>query len=147
MSHRWWALDANIVIAAIREHDERRAFAALQDRFGRRLCLPGTVAAELLAGARHDLLRRLTRQLLDRFALERPVLVPSAPSFVEQGRVLAALAEARGGPSPGTWSAIANDVLIAVTCREHDATLVTANRRDFLPIQRQLRGFRVVEPT
>jgi hypothetical protein len=38
------------------------------------------------------------------------------------------------------------DVLLAVTCREHDLLLVTWNGRDFARIQRHLRGFRYIEP-
>ena len=143
MSQRWWALDANVVITTIREQREGHGFHALQERFGRRLCLPGTVAAELLAGARNDLARRATRRLLERFAEGRPILVPSATAFFEQGRVLAALADDYGTALGGVRAAVANDVLIAVTCREHDATLVTATARDFVPIQRHLRGFRL----
>jgi hypothetical protein len=60
--------------------------------------------------------------------------------------VLADIATREGltyGASPGWLAGVA---LIAASCREADATLVTDNHGDFARIQRQLRGFRFVAP-
>jgi len=70
-------------------------------------------------------------------------VAPSFATYAEGGRVLAALA-AREGVDVSRPGSLVNDVLIAASCREAGARLVTENVGDYAAVQRHLRGFRFV---
>ena len=95
------------------------------------------VAHELRAGV---------RRLRDRKALEHNVLkvfqranrtiTPSADAWHRSGDLLAEMARQQGLEIARVSKAFANDVLLALSCREAGCVLVTDNERDFQRIRR-----------
>ena len=71
------------------------------------------------------------------------LITPSYAAWKETGRVLAELVPA------SQWRSVSrsfvNDVLLAMSCREAGAVLVTVNTRDFARIA-SVRGFDFVPP-
>lgn len=125
---------------------DRDALEAFRQAFAPFCVLPAIVAQELLAGVRSLAeVRRLEKQLVSRFARRGRLLAPSADGWLESGRVLRALVQADGPELAKVSKVFGNDVLLAVTCREHGVCLVTENVRDFARIRRYLR-FEFVAP-
>lgn len=141
-----YAIDTNLYIGASRNRAARADLARFALRTGLRLHLSAVVVMELRAGARSDEQRHGVDALHAVFADRDRLVVPSATAYAQAGRVLADLAEQEGFALPFALRWFINDVLIAVSCREHDVVLVTANHHDFAAIARHLRGFRCVNP-
>ena len=134
------ALDTNIYIRAFRDRDRMAQLKRFLIRTGTRVRMSAVVALELRAGARTASHEQAVRNLIAPYTERDRVLVPSHEAYMESGRVLAALA-AREGHDLSLAGSLVNDVLIAASCREAGACLVTENGRDFAAIQRHLRGF------
>jgi len=99
------------------------------------LHLPAIVAQQLLAGVRTPAERRLLdRHLIDVFAHRGRIHAPSAAAWRESGAVLGALVKREGLELARVRKAFGNDVLLALTCREHGLVLITENTRDFIRI-------------
>lgn len=135
-----YALDTNVYIRAVRDSGARVRLKRFLLRSGHRVRLSAVVALELRAGARTPTQERAVDALLAPYASRDRVLAPSFEAFVQAGRVVAALAprERMTQPAPS----FTNDVILASSCREAGAVLVTENQADFAAIQRHLRGFR-----
>lgn len=138
-----YVLDANVYIRALRDRARLIQLKRFLLRIGLRLRVNAVVALELLAGARTGAHERAVSDLLAAYATRRRVIVPSFDAYAQGGRVLAALAS-RDGVDVSRAASLANDVLIATSCREAQARLVTENVGHFAAIQRYLRGFRFV---
>ncbi len=137
---RRYAVDTNLFIRGYRSEVDREALEAFLRTFAPFCVLPAIVAQELLAGVRSIAeARLLEKHLVVRFARRGRLLVPSAAGWLESGRVLRALVQAEGLELATVSKAFGNDVLLAVTCREHGVCLVTENQRDFARIRRHLR--------
>ena len=137
---RRYAIDSNLFIRAFRTDADRKALDDFLQAFAPFCVLPAIVAQELLAGVRTAAeARLLDSQLLARFARRNRVLAPSADSWLASGRVLRALVQAEGLELAKVSKAFGNDVLLALTCREHGLFLVTENTRDFVRIRRHVR--------
>lgn len=136
------SLDSNVYIQSLRDMESRIRFKRLLLRAGVRLRVNAVVALELRAGARSPAGERAVEELIEPYAQRGRVIVPSFEAYVQAGRVLASLGmRDRVSTSPS----FTNDVVIASSCREADALLVTSNHRDFSIIQRHLRGFRFTD--
>lgn len=141
-----FALDTNVYIRAFRQPGGMGLVPHVIRRSGVWLRLAAPVATELRAGARTEEQRALLEEHLGALEEANRVHHPSWTAWGEAGRVLADVAEReRWGARPAPQSFVM-DVLLAVTCREHDMLLVTWNGNDFARIQRHLRGFRYIEP-
>ena len=70
---------------------------------------------------------------------------PSAIAFKDCGRILATLFRQDGVPYKDRPRSLVNDILIAITCRENDFTLLTTDE-DFKMIRPHLRGFAHAPP-
>jgi len=137
------ALDTNVYIRALRAPDRLAVLKRFLIRTGTRLRLNAVVVLELRAGARSAAHDAAVADLLSPYAAREWVIVPSFAAYGESGRVLAALG-AREGVERARAGSLVNDVLIAASCREVGARLVTENVGDYTTIQRHLRGFRFV---
>lgn len=134
-----YALDTNVYIDALRDGAALARLKRFLLRTGQRIRLSAVVALELRAGARAPAQERAVESLIDPHTTRDRVVIPSFESYVQAGRVIAALAKReRVTPAPS----FTNDALLASSCREADVTLITGNNRDFTAIQRHLRGFR-----
>jgi predicted nucleic acid-binding protein len=137
---RRYAIDSNLFIRAFRTDPDRKALDDFLQAFAPFCVLPAIVAQELLAGVRTPAeARLLDKHLIGRFARRNRLLAPSADSWLESGRVLRALVQSEGLELSKVSKAFGNDVLLALTCREHGLCLVTENARDFARIRRHLR--------
>lgn len=141
-----YALDTQLFI-----HSFRNAAASAElDRFHERLgpaeYLSAIVAQELRAGIRSD---------HDAHALERNVIriyqrtgrsfAPSEFAWHRSGDVLAQMAKQEGLELSRVSKSFANDILLALSCREFGCVLITENERDFRRIQRYV-DFEFVKP-
>ena len=132
-----YVLDTNLFIDAFRDTAENDALQRFHAAFAPFELFSAVVGHELKTGVRSpDDRRRLDRHLIGAFERSGRIVVPSYKAWTRSAVALAALAET-DGVTPAQFSrAFANDVLIAASCREVGATLVTRNYRDFERIQR-----------
>lgn len=143
---RKYVLDTNCYIDASRESAAHDALDAFVTWAAPALYVSSVVAAELRAGARSARDRRTVEErLLGPFARHERMLTPSAAAWDALGRTLASLRESEGLQPAQTNRAFAFDVLLAFTCREHGATLVSANAKDMARIRRVF-AFETVAP-
>ena len=127
-----YVLDTNVFVSAARDP----AVAAELERFSSAhlpfIHLSAVVAQELLAGAIDPGKERLIhRALVEPWERRGRTLSPGFGAWKRAGTLMARLVQ-RGRLSPGGFAkSFVNDCLIAASCLEHGATLVTFNRRDF----------------
>jgi predicted nucleic acid-binding protein len=134
---RKYVLDTQLFIQAFRD---RRANDALQEFH--RVFAPFEyfsviVAQELRAGIQrpHDR-KALEKNVLRIFARANRTIVPSAEAWHRSGDLLAAMVREEGLETSRVPKSFANDVLLALSCRESGCVLVTDNHRDFSRIRR-----------
>ena len=122
---RWAIIDTSVYI----DHWERglhdEALMAVRQAFIVRQS--SVVLSELRRGARTPEARDLVDAL---FRLARTQWAPTAADWWEAGLVIRKISDAHRW-DPHKRQTFQNDVLIALTARRHDATIVTANRSDF----------------
>ena len=103
--------------------------------------MSAVVMQELRAGAITDAqASALDKGIFEVFERRQRLVAPSVAAFKECGRVLAALFRKDGVPFKERPRSLANDILVALTCRENGFTLLT-NDSDFKIIRPYLRGF------
>jgi len=141
-----YVIDTNLYVAADRDiasAEELERFVTAQLPF---IHFHAVVAQELLAGAIDQHRERLVEEsLIQPFERRGRVLVPSFAAWKGAGRILSQLVN-RKLMSPGGFKrSFLNDCVLAASCREVGATLVTLNREDFEIIRKVLR-FEFTEP-
>ncbi len=137
---RRYAVDTNLFIRAYRTEADNAALELFLQAFAPFCHLPAVVAQELIAGVRTEAEQRsLDRHLISRFERRGRLPAPSATGWLESGRVLRSLVVEEGLELASVPKSFGNDVLLAVTCREHGLCLVTENIRDFTRIRRHLQ--------
>lgn len=129
---RRYVFDTNVFIAAARDPDA----AAELERFSSEnlpfIHLSAVVVQEMLAGALDPARERLIRQtLLEPWERRGRVLTPSFRAWTRAGSIMTRLVRAGHLSRGGFGRSFTNDCLIAASCLEHGATVVTSNRRDF----------------
>lgn len=101
------------------------------------LYLSSVVAAELRAGVHGSASRKsLEKDVLGPFVRRGRVLTPSAAAWDALGLTLAMLRQDEGLQLARVSRAFALDTLLAYSCREAGAVLVTRNERDMARIRR-----------
>jgi predicted nucleic acid-binding protein len=78
----------------------------------------------------------LERNVLKVFQRANRTITPSADAWYRSGDLLAEMAKQEGLEIARVSKAFANDVLLALSCREAGCVLVTDNERDFQRIRR-----------
>lgn len=132
---RKYALDSNVFIDAFRNDQRGAELEAFHAAFAPFEYLSAVVAMELRAGVRGTAATKLEQHVLEPFERRGRVVTPSYAAWRAAGEVLAAV---RGrGDSRVMMTGFANDVLLALSCREAGITVVTSNRRDFERIARE----------
>jgi predicted nucleic acid-binding protein len=135
-----YVLDTNIFVRAERDRAWAEELVAFYAAFLPVTFLHAVVVQELLLGAvdgRRG--RELYEGYVAPFEVRRRVLTPSYRSWRRSGEVVAALVQRRQLSPGGFGRSFLNDVLLAVSCREAGAVLITTNAADFARI-------RTVEP-
>lgn len=101
------------------------------------LYLSSVVAAELRAGTKSARdLNKLEGAILKPYAKRGRVVTPSAAAWEMLGRTLAWLVRNEGIVLRTTPKSFILDILLAYSCREMGATLVSSNDRDLQRIRR-----------
>lgn len=126
---RKFVLDTNCFVDASR--GDAAALAEFSARAAPRLYLSTVVAAELRAGAgsrkdRHT----LERQILSPYVRRGRLVNPSSAAWETLGTTLATLVDEEGLVLSEVRRSFVFDILIARSCREIGATLVSRNATD-----------------
>ena len=143
---RTFVLDTNCFVDASRTAAEAAAFAEFCAWAAPRLYLSTVVAAELRAGAGSAKDRRtLERQILSPYVRRGRLVNPSPAGWAALGTTLATLVEDEGLVLRDVRRSFVFDILIARSCREIGATLVSRNATDLSRIAKVF-AFDVVPP-
>lgn len=125
---RKFVLDTNCFVDASRTDAEAAAFAEFCAWAAPGLYLSTVVAAELRAGAASAKDRRiLERDILAPYIRRGRLLTPSSAAWEALGTTLAAFVEDEGLVLRDVRRSFVFDILIARSCREIGATLVSRN--------------------
>lgn len=135
-----YALDSTVYIASLRNADRLQALKRFLLQVGTRIRLHAVVVMELRSGVRTEQHMRALDALFAPDQARGKTIVPTLDAYSHAGRVLSALALREGVNTAD--SVLLADALIAASCREAGAVLVTDNVRHFAALQRHLRGFR-----
>ena len=134
---RKYVLDTQLFINAFRDpivNEELQQFHRASSTFEHFSVI---VAQELRAGVRrHQDRKALQRNVLKVFQRANRTITPSADAWHRSGDLLAEMARQEGLEIARVSKAFANDVLLALSCREAGCILVTDNERDFQRIRR-----------
>ena len=143
---RKFVLDTNCFVDASRTKADADAFSEFCARAAPGLYLSAVVAAELRAGAGSAKDRRtLEREVLAPYVRRGRVLTPSPSAWEALGTTLAALVDDNGLVLRDVRRSFVFDILIARSCRDIGATLVSRNSADLLRIAKVF-SFEFVAP-
>ena len=130
-------LDTNCFIEASRNETAADTLAEFSARAAPFLYLSSVVAAELTAGtASREDRQTVEETVLGPYQRRGRVLTPSRASWDMLGKTLSALVWAERMELKRMPRSFMLDVLIAHSCREHGAVLISTNARDLKRIKR-----------
>jgi len=136
-SPRKFILDTQLFIQSFRNRETNETLQEFHRRFAPFEYFSVIVAQELRAGIRRPQDRAaLEKHVLGAFARASRMITPSENAWHRSGDLLAEMARKEGLEIPRLTKAFANDVLLALSCREAGCVLVTDNLRDFQRIRR-----------
>jgi predicted nucleic acid-binding protein len=134
---RKYVLDTQLFIQGFRDRSANQALQQFHRVVAPFEYLSVIVAQELRAGIQRPQDRRaLERHVLDIFERVNRVITPSADAWQRSGDLLAEMCRKEGLEIARVSKAFANDILLALSCREAGCVLVTDNERDFQRIRR-----------
>jgi predicted nucleic acid-binding protein len=134
---RKYILDTQLFIQGFRERAANDALQQFHRVFAPFEYLSVIVAQELRAGILRPQDRKaLERHVLDIFERADRIISPSANAWQRSGDLLAEMGRKEGLEIARVSKAFANDILLALSCREAGCVLVTDNDRDFQRIRR-----------
>ena len=134
---RKYVLDTQLFINAFRDPVANEALQQFHRAFSPFEHFSVIVAQELRAGVQRPQDRKaLERNVLRVFQRANRTITPSADAWLRSGDLLAEMARQEGLEIARVSKAFANDVLLALSCREAGCVLVTDNERDFQRIRR-----------
>ena len=137
---RKYLLDTQLFINAFRDPVVNQELQLFHRAFAPFEHFSVIVAQELRAGVRRPRDRKtLERNVLKVFQRANRTITPSPDAWHRSGDVLAEMARQEGLEIARVSKAFANDVLLALSCREAGCVLVTDNERDFQRIRRLLQ--------
>lgn len=130
-------LDTNCFIDASKTDAANAAYELFTAQAAPRLYLSSVVAAELRAGAiSASELTQLDTAVLTPYQRRDRIVTPSGAAWNALGTALATLIREDGLRLKTTPRSFIFDILIAYSCREVGAILVSANSRDLIRIAR-----------
>lgn len=143
---RKYVLDTQLFINAFRDPAANDVLQRFHRAFAPFEHLSVIVAQELRAGVKRNHDRRmLERHVLNVFERAGRTFAPSADAWHRSGDLLSEMARTEGLEIGRLSKSFANDVLLALSCREGGSVLVTDNERDFERIRRYV-PFDFVKP-
>lgn len=108
------------------------------------VCLSVIVAQELYAGAKDPFTKRVLGHFYSVFKKDNALITPEESDWIACGEILSDLGK-KYGYDLIKKSRMVNDVLIALSCKKIDATLLTFNQKDFKIIQEFVK-FHFISP-
>jgi predicted nucleic acid-binding protein len=134
---RKYVLDTHLFINAFRDPAANEALQRFHRAFSPFEHLSVVVAQELRSGVQqpHDR-KALERNVLRVFERASRTITPSVDAWHRSGDLLAEMVKQDGLEIARVSKAFANDILLALSCRESGCVLVTENDRDFSRIRR-----------
>lgn len=143
---RKYVLDTQLFINAFRDPIANETLQRFHRAFSPFEFLSVIVAQELRAGVRKPSDRKaLERHVLRVFERAGRTITPSQDAWHRSGDVLSEMAQQEGLEVARVSKAFANDLMLALSCRESGCVLVTENDRDFSRIRRFI-AFEYVKP-
>lgn len=143
---RKYVLDTQLFIQAFHDRRANEALEEFHRQFAPFEYFSVVVASELRSGIQRPKDRRaLERHVLEVFDRANRMVTPSAGAWHRSGDLLSEMARRDGLEIARVSKAFANDVLLALSCREAGCVLITENRRDFERIRRFV-AFDFVDP-
>ncbi len=137
MPPRKLVLDTNCFVDASRTDSANAAYELFTTQAAPRLFLSSVVAAELRAGAVNlSELRQIENAVLAPYQRRDRFVTPSAMAWHALGTALATLVRDDGLRLKTMPRSFIFDILIAYSCREIGAILISANSRDLARIAR-----------
>jgi predicted nucleic acid-binding protein len=134
---RKYVLDTLLFINAFRDSTANEALQQFHRVFAPFEYLSVVVAQELRAGVKRVEDRRtLERHVLNVFKRANRTITPSSKAWHRSGSILAEMSRKEGLEVARLSKSFANDVLLALSCREAGCVLITDNARDFSRIRR-----------
>ena len=134
---RKYVLDTNCFIEASRDEIAAATLAEFSARTAPFLYLSSVVAAELTAGTENLEARRMIEEaVLGPYQRRSRVVTPSRSSWDVLGKTLSELVWKEGLELQRMPRSFLLDILIAHSCREHGAVLISSNVRDLQRINR-----------
>jgi predicted nucleic acid-binding protein len=134
---RKYVLDTQLFIHGFRERSANEELQQFHRAFAPFEYFSVIVAQELRAGVLRPQDRRmLERHLLKIFERTHRIITPSTDAWQRSGDLLAEMGRKEGLEIAHVSKAFANDVLLALSCRESGCVLITDNDRDFQRIRR-----------
>lgn len=141
-----YVLDTQLFIHAFRDPIANEALQRFHRAFSPFEYLSVIVAQELRAGIRTPRDgKALERNILKVFERAGRIVTPSPDAWHRSGDLLSDMAKQEGLEVGRVSKAFANDLLLALSCRESGCVLVTENARDFARIRRFI-SFEYVKP-
>lgn len=132
-----YLLDTNLYIRALNEAAFGAALADFQRAHVESLWVSAVVVFEVTVGARDaEHAAAWERWLVRPFRTRERVLVPGDTTWRITAEARRRLRSSKRYEGSLALASFQNDLLIAATCRERGATLITANARDFEIIRR-----------
>jgi predicted nucleic acid-binding protein len=145
-ARRKYVLDTQLFIQAFRDPGANEALQQFHRGFAPSEYLSTVVAQELRAGIQRPRDRKaLQKNVLAIYARANRIVTPSADAWHQSGDILSEMTRKEGLQVAGLSKAFANDLLLALSCREAGCVLLTDNRRDFERIRRFV-PFDFIEP-
>ena len=147
-----FTLDTNVLVDAFRDEVFAAGLSMFLERALPVTFLSAVVMQELAAGARtREQVREVEAAVFTPFERRGRVFAPSTGAFRESGRLLAGLADREGWETVVSNPSLANDALLAASCRERGITLITRDRdfdrfRPFLGKWRHARPWPPLAP-
>lgn len=143
---RKYVLDTQLFINAFRDPVANETLQHFHRAFSPFEYLSVIVAQELRAGIRKASDRKaLERNVLRVFERAGRIITPSQDAWHRSGDLFSEMVEREGLEVARVSKAFANDLMLALSCRESGCVLVTENDRDFSRIRRFI-SFEYVKP-
>ena len=120
-------IDTSVYIPLLRDG---KAPGTVLTAHGSMVYLSSVVAQELFAGAvdRHTM--KALGEFWETFEKNDRIITPEENDWMEAGKLLSKIGQKYGFESIKKGRLV-NDVLITLSCRKSDSTLITANHKDF----------------
>ena len=132
-----YVLDTQLFIEAFRNRTANEILQQFHRAFAPFEYLSVIVAQELRSGVQRRQDRKaLEQHVVNVFQRANRTIAPSAAAWHKSGDLLAEMARKEGLEIARVSKAFANDVLLALSCREAGCVLLTDNDRDFQRIRR-----------